>query len=92
MRKYGLSIVAFVSLGFTGAKATFAEFDEVPVTRWVEGGGARLKSLAEVRASGRSDLPFSRVPVRRPATDGVYVVRLRAGSEAATTALVITKP
>ncbi len=69
MRKYSLLIVALVSLGFAEAKATFAEFDEVPVTRWVEGGGARLKTLEEVRESWRSDLPFSCVPVRRPSTD-----------------------
>jgi hypothetical protein len=66
MRKRIIWVAALISSAFAVADATFAEFDEVPVTRWVEGGGARLKSLEDVRASWRSDLPFWCAPVRLP--------------------------
>ena len=80
MRNKTLWIAALIASAFAVAHATFAEFDEVPVTRWVEGGGARLKSLEEVRATWRSDLPFSCVPVRPPSTDGqVCCILVNAG-------------
>jgi hypothetical protein len=52
------------------ARATLEEFDEVPVTRWVDGGGAKLKTLEQVKNSWRSDLPFFASPVRLPVRQG----------------------
>jgi hypothetical protein len=52
------------------APATAGEFDDVPVTHWVDGGGAKLKTLGQIRNSWSSDAPFFAVPVKPPRYDG----------------------
>ncbi len=66
MFRYRLCAVAFcvVLLCPAVTGATLEEFDEVPVTRWVDGGGAELKTLEQVRASWSSTSPFFIVSVR----------------------------
>jgi hypothetical protein len=56
---------------FAGAAfATMEEFADVAVTRWVEGGGARLDTPAEIRATWDGDRPFAIRAARLPTTDG----------------------
>ncbi len=68
MFRYRLCAVALWALILRPAvvRATFEEFDTVPVTRWVDGGGAYLKTLEQVRASWRSDMPFYISAVKPP--------------------------
>jgi hypothetical protein len=61
-------IIILVSTGV--AYATMEEFDEVPFTRWVEFGGARMQTPAEIRETWDNDRPFSIAPARPPRTDG----------------------
>lgn len=70
--KYGLCAVAFWVILARPAvtRATIEEFDAVPVTHWVDGGGAYLQTLGQIEASWRSDMPFDISAVRPPARQG----------------------
>lgn len=72
MGRRKLYMVAFTAVLLWPAVAAAAagEFDEVPVTHWVEGGGAKLKTLGQIRDSWSSDAPFFAVPVRPPVDEG----------------------
>jgi hypothetical protein len=68
MLRYKLyAAVFFVVLIYpASARADIDEFNNVPVTRWVEGGGAKLKTLGQINATWASDAAFFIEPVRPP--------------------------
>ncbi len=72
MLKFRLyAAVFFVVLIYpASARAGIDEFDNVPVTRWVEGGGAKLKTLGQINATWASDAAFFIAPVRPPQKGG----------------------
>ncbi|MGD8719864.1 MAG: T9SS type A sorting domain-containing protein [Candidatus Zixiibacteriota bacterium] len=64
--------VTFVNLVLICAAVTHAameEYDEVPVTRWVEYDGVRMQTPAEIRATWESERPFEITPARPPVVD-----------------------